>query len=199
MWAFRRRVTTLARVEAPTAVDLVTTIVSPDQVTSPFTGRAAAAIHFEVFEVALGWRGGIKEHREIVIATAGQFSPNDYEAGPRWRSLGAAVVGDSILLRTDDGSQLTANARHAEVHYERPTDEGRCSASALLELGSLFERPSEGVRLWFRERRLCNGDRVRLRATVEPAPGIVSTEYRSHAAPAFATRGDLAAIKLDLI
>ncbi len=198
MWPFARRaksvaVTTLAGIDAgarPTRVDVETTVASVDHVESPITGVRGALVQIEILETH---RLSTSHHREIVIATSGNFVD-----APEERVLGVATLGGSLLLTAlhEQAMHVTVRARACTI-----TSPGSRARRPLRrvppELAELFAQPDGGGELWFREVTLAHGDRVRLRAVVVPSPRVVPTQYRSAAAAGFETRDDLGAVLLD--
>jgi hypothetical protein len=183
-------VTTLAGIDGPANVDIETTVTSVDHVESPITGARGALVQIEIFE---SHRLSTSQHREIVIATSGNFVD-----APEERTLGVATLGGSLLLcaRDEPAAKITVRARACAI-----TSAGSRARRPLRrvppELAELFGQPDGGGELWFREVSLAHGDRVRLRAVVVPSPRVVPTEYRSAATTGFETRDDLGAVLLD--
>jgi hypothetical protein len=196
MWPFTRRERTtalraLAGIRGPTAVDIVATVTSADLVASPLSGQRAAALQIELFEQH---NLSLFGHREILIATSGNFVQ-----GPDESPLGVAILGDSLLLRTDDGAQVSVGVAVPRCTIASSVQPAKCPLGRLpAALVPLFH-PTEGGSLWFRELALKHGERVRLRAVVAPAQRVVPTEYRSAAGEGFETRGDLGAVELERV
>ena len=126
----------------------------------------------------------------MMIATSGNFV-----GAPDERALGVAVLGDFIVLRADDGAQVSVSVRKCTI--------GSCieSETAPLrklppDLVPLFGEARGVGDLSFRELALKCGDRVRLRAVVVPSARVIATEYRSAAGVGFETRD---AVTLDRV
>jgi hypothetical protein len=193
VWPFGKGVNTVAKltgIAEPTAVDIVATIASPDQVASPISGLHGAALRIEVFE---RHELDFREHREVVIASRGDFVERKFES-----ALGVAVLGDSLLLVSEDALHVSVSLRRCTI---RSPIEPRIEPLRELprELVPLFRQPDGSGRLWFRELALTRGGRVRLCAVVAPSRRVVRTEYRSASAAGFEARDDLAEVTLDWV
>jgi hypothetical protein len=184
MWPFGRRgvETQLTGIETETEVELVGTMLSPNGVTSPVTGRRGAIIHLEVLERVLLDR---QERRAL-------------RTGPeRDDSLGEIVIGELVHLGSDDGPELSFVARRARFRFRDPRRE-TMPLAAIPEglLPHLRSRTGMGA-LFFREHVVKEGDRLRLQAIVEPAEHAPFGSYRSVPRVAFVARDDLAPVFLE--
>lgn len=107
------------------------TVVSPDVVTSPITGKRGAVVVIDVLESG--------------------------------RPVGTVVLGDTLVLATDDGRSHTVVARRAHLVFfdrgEAPTP----LASAPAEIVPLLRAASGQGELGYREHVLVKGSRVRVR------------------------------------
>ncbi len=189
MWPFeKKRARVLADAKVPAAVDLVATIVSIDRFSSPLSEIRAAAIQIELFQTL-----SFHDHRNAVIASSGFFA-----GAPDETALGVVVLGDCLVLRADDGAELSVGLRRSTIGSA--TLPARRELRKLPpELVPLFSPVSGTGGLWVRELALSHGDRVRVRAIVAPSRAAVATEYRSAPRMAFEARDDLAPITLHRI
>jgi len=184
MWPFGRRgvETRLAGIDEPTEVELFGTMLSPNGVTSPFTGQRGAIIHLEILERVLLDR---QERRAL-------------RCGPeRDDALGEIILGELVHLGSEDGAELSFIARRARFRFRNPQREKIALTTIPTSLvPHLRSRVGNGD-LFFREHVVKEGDRVRLQAIVEPAEHAMGGGYRSVPRIAFLTRDDLAPVFLE--
>jgi hypothetical protein len=182
MWPFAARPLRLEDLVEPSRIDVVTKVVSSNDVTSPLSGLKAAFVQLEALELV---------HR----------SQND--GGPSGQgdlfSLGTMIVGDLVTLEID-GIEVAVEVpvRRAEL---RLVSDGRAGVipihRAVPELVPLLAHAKHGGVLCQREHRVLSGDRLRLRAVVERASRVVASRYRSGVVERLLVRDDLAPILLD--
>lgn len=130
--------------------------------TSPLSGRSGAFIHVEMLEL--------------------------FPDGRLPRVLGARILGDVVALEVDvRGSHRTIDlvVRRAELRFALFRPPPAPLETVPPELGALIG-PSRGGPLGWREHVVRHGDRVRLRAFVEP-----------RGADRLVVRDDLGPVELD--
>src|SRR5437868_1895589 len=111
MWPFgRKRGDRLAagasedgRGGGPTEVRVQVVVASPNDVTSPVTGMKAAFFRIAVLE------------REAIVVNGGMGPPE--EAADLFREIGALMLGDQLVFRDDDGTEVTILARRARLGF----------------------------------------------------------------------------------
>lgn len=189
MWPFGKkkanRLASSAPSGAPTEVRVEVTVASPNDVTSELTGLRAA-----LFLVTLVERRPI--YRESGAGSAD-------EVADAYVELGSVMWGDTLLLRDDDGTEVTVVARRAFVGFATPHHGGTPLARVPPELAPMMSRASGRGVLCFRENPIRQGDRYRLTAAVEAVPAVVSSGYRSGAGLRFIARDDVSPVKLEEI
>jgi hypothetical protein len=166
----------------PVHVSVLTTIVSPSTVVSPFTGMRAGFLLVELVE-------------RIPVA-------NDQGAGGEVLSdvydlLGSVVLGDVVTLRDDDGDEITIVARRAQIKPALPRRGGTPITRMPPEIAPLLQRTTGRGVLCYRELTMSAGDKLRLRAVVEPTQSIVADGYRSGTRLTYLARDDLAPVVLE--
>lgn len=170
---------------APTEVRVEVVVASPNDVTSQLTGMRAALFLVSLLERRAVYRqGGAGGNEEIADA---------------YVELGTIMWGDTLVLRDDDGTEVTVVARRAFVGFATPHHGGTPLGKVPPELAPMMSRASGRGVLCFRESPIRQGDRYRLTATVEAVPAVVSSGYRSGAGLRFIARDDLSSVKLEEI
>lgn len=189
MWPFgKKRATRLASSApsgAPTEVRVEVVVASPNDVTSELTGLRAA-----LFLVTLVERRPV--YRESGAGSADEVADTYVE-------LGSIMWGDTLVLRDDDGTEVTVAARRAFIGFATPHHGGTPLARVPPALAPMMSRASGRGVLCFRENPIRQGDRYRLTAAVEAVPAVVSSGYRSGAGLRFIARDDVSPIKLEEI
>jgi hypothetical protein len=161
----------------PTRVDVITKLVSPDDVTSPVSGLRAAFVHLEALERVRAHEGsGIQE--ELF-------------------SLGTIIIGDLVTLVLEGrATEVELQVRRAQLRFLSDHTHVLPIAETIPELVPLLGAAKHGGILCHRERLVLSGDRLRLRAVVERIARVVAPE-RSDAGLRLVVREDLAPILLD--
>lgn len=176
-----RKLSELRRPERVTAVGVIS---SSNDLESPLTGLAGAAFHVGLFErYSLDEAGGRNE------GTSEHLAP-----------LGDVVIGDRLLLTSEPEGLLI------EVPLERARFSFRVASRAAMplevvppELAAIAARAVGRGLLCYKEAILGRGDRVALRATLEPQGGSGMGGYRSMERAALAARPDLGDIEIEEI
>jgi hypothetical protein len=164
------------------AVSVLTTIVSPTTVTSPFTGLRAALVLLELLErIPVSTDPGLEEQTMT----------------DRFDVLGSVVLGDATTLRDADGDEITIAANRARIAPALPRTGGALIARMPPELVPLLPRAKGQGVLCYRELTLGVGDKLRLRAVVEPTRSVVADGYRSGTRTTYLARDDLAPVVLE--
>jgi hypothetical protein len=170
--------------EPPQAVhvSVLTTIVSPSTVVSPFTGMRAGFLLVELLE-------------RIPVANdedaAGDVAKDRYDL------LGTVILGDVVTLRDQDGDEITIVARRAQFKAALPRRGGTPITRMPPEIAPLLSRTTGRGVLCYRELTMSTGDTLRLRAVVEPTQSIVADGYRSGTRLTYLARDDLAPVVLE--
>ncbi|MDB4933992.1 MAG: hypothetical protein JWP87_964 [Labilithrix sp.] len=161
-------------------MSVLTTIVSPPLVESPFTGMRSAIILVELLErlPVSNEQGG-----DVVI--------------DHYALLGTVVLGDVATLRDEDGDEITIVARRAYIAPALPRSGGTPVGRMPADVVPLLARASGRGVVCYRELTLGTGDAVRLRAVVEPAHSVVASGYRSGTRVTYVARDDLAPVVLE--
>ena len=166
--------------QEPFRVSVLTTLVSPPVAVSPFTGLRAGIVRVELVE---RMPESSDSHTELV--------GSDYEL------LGSVVLGDVATLRDDDGDEITIMVRRASIRPASPGRGGTPITRMPPELVPLLPRATGRGVLCYRELPLSSGDRVRLRAVVEPTRSVVADGYRSGTRVTYLARDDLGPVVLE--
>ena len=185
MWPFVRR-DSLARLDGPTPIDVVTRIVSPNDVPSPTSGLKAAFVHIEVVE-------RVPEVVEGVL-------PWLRDARDDFVSLGGVIFGDLLTLEISSEESVFAVevvARRAQFSVAAIRFGATPMQHTVPELVPIVSRASRGGVICYREHLGLHGERLRLRATVEPVKSVVGSCYRSAAIERLVVRDDLGPVLLD--
>lgn len=154
----------------PRQLDVVATVASPDEVTSPFSGARAAFFHVEVLEIAADGTG--------------------------W-SLGEMLLGDVVVLRiAEPATEVALVVRRAAMRLVGVRTGGvpldglpRPPAEAIPLLAKARGRGAP----CFREHAVRQGARLRLRAIVED----YSASPVALPGPRLLVRDDLGPLTLD--
>jgi hypothetical protein len=165
----------------PARVSVLTTIVSPSQLVSPFTGIRSAMILVELLE-------------RVPVTTdrgGGDVVSDDFEL------LGTVVLGDVATLRDEHGDEITIVARRADIRPALPRRGGTAIERMPAEVVPLLQRATGRRVVCYRELTLSTGDAVRLKAVVEPTQGVVASGYRSGTRVSYVARDDLAPVVLE--
>lgn len=168
-----------ASAAAPAVVSVLTTIVSPPSVVSPFTGMRAGLLLIELLERMAA------SHRD------------SEDVSDRYDLIGTTVLGDVVTLRDRDGDEITIVARRARISPALPRTGGTPIIEMPPELVPLLARASGQGMLCYRELTLSTGDELRLRAVVEPTLSVVADGYRSGTRRTYVARDDLAPVVLE--
>jgi hypothetical protein len=168
--------------QEPLHVSVLTTIVSPSSVVSPFTGMRAGLILIELLE-----------HVPLSNSPT-QESVNDSD---RYDLLATVVLGDVATLRDEDGDEITVVARRARIDPALPRRGGTPITRMPAEVVPLLQRATGQGVLCYRELTLSTGDKLRLRAVVEPTQSVVADGYRSGTRVTYVARDDLAPVVLE--
>jgi hypothetical protein len=164
----------------PARVSVLTTIVSPSLLVSPFTGMRTAILFVELLE-------------RLPISNAHRAGDL---AGDQYVLFGRVVLGDMATLRDEDGDEITIVARRAQVQPAIARGDAAPLVHVPPEIAPLLDRASGRGVLCYRELPLGTGDRVRLEAVVEPTHSVVTAGYRSGTRVTYVARDDLAPVVL---
>jgi hypothetical protein len=171
--------TTLAGVASATLVDVRVRVVSPNAVTSPFTGLRAALFQIDLVE-----------RRTSADDEAERRTFDVYDA------LGSTIVGDTLVVEAD-GALATVVARRAKLVFRTMNEGGAPIATVPPEIAPLLARASGRGVLCYREHPIASGDELRLRAVVEPTKTVVDAAYRSGPGTRLVVREDLGPITIE--
>ncbi len=163
-------------------VAVLTTIVSPSTVVSPFTGMRAGFLLVELLER---------------IPVANDQGADGEVVSDRYDLLGTVVLGDVVTLRDQDGDEITIVARRAQFKAALPRRGGTPITRMPPEIAPLLSRTTGRGVLCYRELTMSTGDTLRLRAVVEPTQSIVADGYRSGTRLTYLARDDLAPVVLE--
>jgi hypothetical protein len=184
-WLFARR----ARLDAilgPTAIRLTGTLACHSAVSSPCSSLSGAVLEWRVF--VRRWPLISRHHPELVDAE--EHFPLD---GPPL--LERLLVGE-ITLETREGTiPIAADGLSVELNAPFVGKEVRGDVALLPELGELPAPASLEGDLFYAERMLRVGERVRLEGVVEPC-AAAAHPYRRATNARFALRPDLAPVRL---
>jgi hypothetical protein len=181
-WPWRFAQPDLATLTGPTRVTVVGTIASPNALDSPLTGLRAAAFVVLFVERTTD---GADDPRRV---------PTDV-----FRSLGYSMVGESLRISVaSDPRLIEVPCAHTCVKLDPPW-QGVVPLEHPLprELASCAARASGRGVVYFRETPLCTGDRVRLRAVLEPAVQVAPSAYRDEPQAVLRVRPDLGLVYLE--
>jgi hypothetical protein len=184
MWPFGRknvaaRLGEVTRGE-PGAVDVLTTVVSANVVTSPVSGMCSALLQIELLERVPTQEG-------------------DGDAAiDRFESLGIALFGDLLVLQDGAGDEISVVAGRARLDVANRHG-GTTLTRVPAELVPFLRRATGRGAICYREFPLLEGDKVRLKAIVEPSQAVVTTGYRSGSKLRYLARDDLALVVLEEI
>lgn len=193
MWPFGRRkiATRLGAVGAGDAgpVEVLVSVVSPNVVTSPISGLQSALLQVELLErIALAQGHG--------QAFGGAFG-RDGGAYDEFVSLGLVLLGEILVLRDAHGDEISVVTGRARFESATPRNGGTPIDRVPAELVPLLRRASGRGIVCYREFLLVEGDKVRLKAVVEPSQVVVTSGYRSGATVRYLARDDLAPVVLE--
>jgi hypothetical protein len=166
----------------PFHVSVITRLVSPSSVVSPFTGMRAGILHVELLE---RMPDSNDPHARNAAVT------------PRYDSLGALVLGDVVTLRDEAGDAIDILVRRASIQPASSRGGGTPVGRMPAELVPLLRRATGRGVLCYRELTLSAGDTLRLRAVVEPSRRIVAEGSRSGVRVTYVARDDLAPVVLE--
>jgi hypothetical protein len=181
----RTRLDPQTPLDGPTEVNLLVTVISPNALTSPISSMKAALFQLEMVE-----RLASGEHHPFASSR---------EVGDEYAFLGSAVLGDILVLQTDDGAQITVAARRARLAFATGYDTAAPLTNPPPELMPHLRNASGRGVVCFREQTIRDGDRFRLEATVESVATVSAEGYRSTAGVRFVVRADDAALLAEII
>jgi hypothetical protein len=192
MWPFGRtkvwtRLAAASAAEAageprqPVPVAALTTIVSSPTVVSPFSGVRASIVVIELVER---------------IPLANEHRPGNEGVSDFYESLGTVVLGDVATLRDLDGDEITIVVRRARVELVTRAAGATPLVRAPAEVVPLLRRATGRGVICYREVTLGPGEKILLKAAVEPSTSIVTTGDRSGTRTTYVTRDDLAPVVL---
>ncbi len=187
MWPFGRKKVAdrlgAVAVGEPMAVDVLTSVVSPNAVVSPVSGMRSALLQVELVERLP------EEQRQN-----GAFSGGEGAVFDRFVSLGVALF---LVLRDRDGDEISVVAGRARLDAAASRNGGTPLATVPAELVGFLRRATGRGVICYRELPLLEGDKVRLRAVVEPSQTVVTSGYRSGSKVRYLVRDDLAVVILE--
>ena len=122
-------------------IDAIATVISPNRVVSPISGRAAAFVHVEVVE------------------RLGDLEIDEH--------LGAVIFGDIVRVELPDHARIDVVVRRAELRFALGREPAVPLVDAVAELVPMLQRARRGGVLCHREHLVLEGSRLRLRAVVE--------------------------------
>lgn len=172
------------RSSGPREVSVLTTIVSADSVVSPMSGLRAALVDIEILE----------RIRRSPGAARGSIEETDTDT---FELLGTFVCGDVLTLRDEDDDEITIVARRARIDPQLSFRKGTPLTRVPPELAPLLSRATGRGVICYRELLLREGDKLRLKAVIEPSQSVVSNGYRSATRSSFVARDDLALVVLE--
>jgi hypothetical protein len=183
----RTRLDPQTLLDGPTELNLLVTVISPNALTSPISSAKAALFQLELVE-----RLPSGEHYGYGFASS-------REVRDVYAFLGSAVLGDILVLQTDDGAQITVAARRARLAFATGYDTAAPLTNPPPELMPHLRNASGRGVICFREQTIRDGDRFRLEATVESVATVSAEGYRSTAGVCFVVRTDAAALLAEII
>jgi hypothetical protein len=166
----------------PFAVSVLTTIVSPPLVVSPFTGVRAGFVFVELLERT---------------SRSNDPAEEDEKGRDHYDLLTTVVLGDVATLRDEDGDEITIVARRARIEPALPRHGGATITHMPPEIVPLLRKATGRGVLCYRELTLSTGDKLRLRAVVEPTTSVVAYGHRSGTRVTYVARDDLAPVVLE--
>jgi hypothetical protein len=181
----RSRLDARTHLDGPTEVSLLATVLSPNAITSPISGVTAALFQLELVE-------------RLPPADSHAFA-HSREVADVYAFLGSTVVGELLVLETDDGAQITIAARRARLAFATGYDRATPLTNPPPELIPHLRNASGRGVICFREQTIRAGDRFRLEAFVESVPTVGAEGYRSTAAVSFVVRTDAAALLAEVL
>lgn len=167
-------------------VSVLTTIVSPSTVVSPFTGMRAGFVLVELVE-----RIPTTNDPSDGGEAGGEAVSDAYDV------VGRFVLGDVVTLRDADGDEITIVSRRARIEPALPRRWATPITRMPPELVPLLQGATGRGVLCYRELAVSAGDKLRLRAVVEPTSSIVADGYRSGTRLTYRARDDLAPVVLE--
>lgn len=185
---WRKKLSSLSaddRLEAPTLLRLAGTVASPNAVVSPLSSTPAAVVRLELVE-------RVPNVREGGFGIAGADEMVD-----RFTFLGAATLGDILVVRADGGAEITLMVRAARIIFAGGLAPAAPLTTAPPELAPFLRNAAGFGVLCGREQLLREGDRVYLEATLESAAAVVPSGYRSGAGARFVARDDLGPVVVE--
>jgi 2-phospho-L-lactate guanylyltransferase (CobY/MobA/RfbA family) len=166
----------------PFQVSVLTTLVAASSAASPFTGMRAGIVHVELVERT-------------------PDSDDPHEKNPsvtdHYDSLGAVVLGDVATLRDEDGAEITLMVRRARIQPAPSRGGGTPITRMPPEVVPLLQRAKGRGVVCYRELTLSTGDKLRLRAVIEPTRSVVADGYRSGTRISYVVRDDLGPVVLE--
>jgi hypothetical protein len=166
----------------PFQVSVITRLVSPSSVVSPFTGMRAGILQVELVER---------------VPDSNDPHARNGSVGDRYDSLGALVLGDVATLRDEAGDEIKIMVRRATIQPVSSRDGGTPIVRIPAEIVPLLGRATGRGVLCYRELALSDGDKVRLRAVIEPTRRVVADGDRSGTRVTYLARDDLAPVVLE--
>lgn len=182
VWPLAPKRLRLEEIVGPTPIDVVTTVVSPNEVTSPLSGLEAAFVQVEVLE------------RVPPSYSRDADRPNN----DAYVLLGSVIFGDLVKLELEGGvAGVELLSRRAELRVVSERAAVMPMERAIPELVALLSRAKRGGVLCQREHLILSGERLRLRAVVERVSRVVASGDRSDVVQQLVVRDDLAPVVLD--
>ncbi|HSO36764.1 MAG TPA: hypothetical protein VLT33_29765 [Labilithrix sp.] len=183
MWPFgqKREASRLAAIPVgeTRAVAVLTTVVSENVVTSPVSGLASALLQVDLLE----------------RVSPGHAGRQDGTLDDDFNHLGRATFGQVLILRDGDGDEISVVGGRARFEPSTQTG-GNPITKVPPELVPFLRRATGRGVLCCREATLRTGDRVLLKAVVQPTLRVVTAGYRSGTNLSYVTRDDLAPVVL---
>ena len=168
----------------PSRVSVLTTLVRSSTAVSPFTGIRAGIVHIELVER---------------MPDSSDPHARSESVKDRYDPVGALVLGDVATLRDEDGTEITIMVRRARIEPAPSRSGGAAITDVPPEIVPLLQRATGRGVLCYRELTLSTGDKLRLRAVVEPTRSIVADGYRSGTRVTYLARDDLGPVVLEEI
>lgn len=193
MWQWRpwrKKLSSLSaddRFTEPSLVRIAGRVASPNAVVSPLSSTPAALVRLDLLE-----RIPVVETSGLVGAIAAADELRD-----KFSLAGSVTLGDLLVVRADGGAEITLMVRTARIIFAGGLAPAIPLTTAPPELTPLLRHASGVGVLCAREQMLREGDRVHLEATLESAPSVVATGYRSGAGARFVARDDLGPVIVD--
>ncbi len=181
----RTRLDAQTHLDGPTEVNLLGTVISPNAITSSVSGVTAALFQLELVE--------------RLARAAPHFFASSHEVADIYAFLGSTVVGELLVLETEDGAQITIAARRARLAFATGYDTATPLTNPPPELIPHLRNASGLGVICFREQTIRAGDRFRLEAIVESVPSVGVEGYRSTAGVRFVVRADADALLTEIL